>query len=684
MTINDPHAKVVAGATVSVLKWTGNWKQVLQRRTTDSAGKVTLDSLPIDTNLAVHVSSAAHANTMHKLVFATPIVQEMTVIVAPPATGAIKIVDPDGKPIPGAMIQRLEITDRNEVLNYIRSADAGSLGFDLQPSDSQGRLTLPPLPDGARLKVVLLHPDWRPAQIEDLIVADQTLATVTMQPGVRLSVDLLDVNGQPQALDPQQAEIRMIEFQSEKRDGSVQHRFTIRDNQIQFTVCPLQYDRLIIQMDDYFVTPNLMHAAELPSPELDFTSGVEKTIRLNVRPKVRATGKVIDADGKPMAGVAMFSSIDALSAQWPAIDPAADLPQQTRWLTEMRRKWSSGGDAETDADGNYEIQLAAGSARVECIQMGYFCRPEFVEFEASATGTVVPTFKLHPVPVLRGVVNDSGGKPVAGAMVRMRSTGRGDAEPCGMTDDAGAFELKMTRIPYRLNAEGLVDNVSVVAMDVKRNLGGISTVDVTDSAATNQMVITVGPQPVDWIFQPQPDLPAIDPTWIASWTQQVEQGRSLYTAGMPGMTPPNLATGTWLNSPAKSLDDFRGQFVLLDFWFIGCGPCVRDQPTVKTAHQLFTDLGCTVIAVHRTGSTPDEVRDYANANGMTYPIVVDDANGTITDQYRKLGVVGFPSYILIGPDGTIVHNDATMMPPSLRRFKLERIYQAIRQAAVAE
>ncbi|HTI50256.1 MAG TPA: hypothetical protein VL475_04870, partial [Planctomycetaceae bacterium] len=56
-----------------------------------------------------------------------------------------------------------------------------------------------------------------------------------------------------------------------------------------------------------------------------------------------------------------------------------------------------------------------------------------------------------------------------------------------------------------------------------------------------------------------------------------------------------------------------------------------------------------------------------------FPIVVDHTDGRILDAYRQLGVSGFPSYILIGPDGKIVENDRATDGPTLRSFKLEVI-----------
>ena len=50
-----------------------------------------------------------------------------------------------------------------------------------------------------------------------------------------------------------------------------------------------------------------------------------------------------------------------------------------------------------------------------------------------------------------------------------------------------------------------------------------------------------------------------------------------------------------------------------------------------------------------------------------------DEPGARSAAYRELGLRGFPTYILIGPDGKILENDNTTDGPSLRSFKLEVI-----------
>ncbi len=68
----------------------------------------------------------------------------------------------------------------------------------------------------------------------------------------------------------------------------------------------------------------------------------------------------------------------------------------------------------------------------------------------------------------------------------------------------------------------------------------------------------------------------------------------------------------WLNTEVEPLKlaDLRGKYVLLDFWFIGCGPCHGDFPSVKLVHELYKDKGVVVIGVHNNSNTPEAVRKH--------------------------------------------------------------------------
>lgn len=102
-----------------------------------------------------------------------------------------------------------------------------------------------------------------------------------------------------------------------------------------------------------------------------------------------------------------------------------------------------------------------------------------------------------------------------------------------------------------------------------------------------------------------------------------------------------------------------------------CGPCHREFPAVKLIHELYKE-SVVVIGVHNNSALPDAVREHAANVGLTFPIVIDHPDGRIVSRYQKHGLVPhYPSYVLIGPDGTVLLDDQTIAHPKLSSYKLE-------------
>ena len=103
------------------------------------------------------------------------------------------------------------------------------------------------------------------------------------------------------------------------------------------------------------------------------------------------------------------------------------------------------------------------------------------------------------------------------------------------------------------------------------------------------------------------------------------------------------------NDSLRHISEFKGKFILLDFWSSGCGPCVESIPEMEKVMDLYKDK-MTVISISEDPKA--RWKEYIKTKGM---------GGNQWNELRKgraglalnYQVRGIPHYVLIAPDGKI-------------------------------
>ncbi len=100
-----------------------------------------------------------------------------------------------------------------------------------------------------------------------------------------------------------------------------------------------------------------------------------------------------------------------------------------------------------------------------------------------------------------------------------------------------------------------------------------------------------------------------------------------------------------------TLSDYRGRYVLINFFASWCPPCQEEEPNlVKFAFQQGNDPnGAAVVSV--VFDDPNaSARQFVDSWGATWP-TIPDPGGLIASAY---GVTAPPTTFLISPDGVVV------------------------------
>lgn len=118
-----------------------------------------------------------------------------------------------------------------------------------------------------------------------------------------------------------------------------------------------------------------------------------------------------------------------------------------------------------------------------------------------------------------------------------------------------------------------------------------------------------------------------------------------------------------------SLDDLKGQWVVLNFWATWCPPCLVEMPSLQAMQDHFKGQGVRVVAVSLDRNMDGQkLRDFAKKHQFGPIANYYDPTGRLMHQ---IGLRGLPSTYILAPDGRAVglfEGDADWMSEDVIAF----------------
>jgi thiol-disulfide isomerase/thioredoxin len=131
--------------------------------------------------------------------------------------------------------------------------------------------------------------------------------------------------------------------------------------------------------------------------------------------------------------------------------------------------------------------------------------------------------------------------------------------------------------------------------------------------------------------------------------------------------PSDEWTTTDLEGTPHALTDYRGKVVILDFWYRGCGWCIRAMPQVKEIAAHFKDQPVVVFGMNTD-------RNESDALFVVEKMDLNYANLKATGLPEKYNVHGFPTLVILDQEG-VIRDIHVGYSPTLR----DEVVQSVKQ-----
>jgi cytochrome c biogenesis protein CcmG/thiol:disulfide interchange protein DsbE len=130
----------------------------------------------------------------------------------------------------------------------------------------------------------------------------------------------------------------------------------------------------------------------------------------------------------------------------------------------------------------------------------------------------------------------------------------------------------------------------------------------------------------------------------------VSKGDSRIAVGDPA---PQAMVDRLEGGGEESLSDYRGQWVMVNFWASWCVPCREEAEALNELQEERGGPGFTVLGVDTEDLSPD-ARAFVKRYGMRYP-QLRDGQGELADDF---GTTGVPESYLFDPRGKLRESQA--------------------------
>ena len=97
------------------------------------------------------------------------------------------------------------------------------------------------------------------------------------------------------------------------------------------------------------------------------------------------------------------------------------------------------------------------------------------------------------------------------------------------------------------------------------------------------------------------------------------------------------------------LSDFKGKYVLVNFWALWCSPCIKELPSMQTMYGSLQEEGLEILAIH-AGPEEKNMESFLAGKKLDFTVVIDEATNI-----KGWKVPVLPASYLVDPNGRLIY-----------------------------